>query len=231
MIRMLAQLVFVVTACTYANAQGCRSELFPIDVTSVTSAKVNVQKAPVLDGDVCSMLSDTCKSKAYLLQNDMVLRTSMTRDGYACIAFFNGKRQTTGWVKSTNLTQSPMPSTQGDWAGHWKRLTGGSDITVRRSKNGTYQAEALATYAVTADNVRTGTAQGTLTIAPVRAGISIARFGDTGADRTTVCRVQLRQFGAWLLADDGATDDSNSACGGMGVTLSGIYQRMPDVTK
>lgn len=230
MIRALAPLLLLVTSCTYANAQACRSELFPTDVTSVSSAQVNVQKTSVLDGDACTTLSESCKSKAYLLQNDTVLRTPLTRDGYSCIAFFNGKRQTTGWVKSESLTPSTVPATQGDWSGHWKRLIGGSDITIRRSKDGSYSADALATYAVTSDNVRTGTAQGKLTISEA-SGMRIASFGDAGVDRTTVCRVQIREYGAWLLADDGATEDSNSACGGMGVTLSGIYQRQTNAVR
>jgi hypothetical protein len=56
-------------------------------------------------------------------------------------------------------------------------------------------------------------------------GMRIASFGERGSDRTLVCRVQLRQYGPWLLADDGVSDNSNSACGGMGVTLNGIYRR------
>lgn len=228
---LLEVATFILTTCATARAQSCSSYLFPMDVASVTSAQVNTQRAPVLDDNVCTTLSPSCESKAYLLQNDAVLRIALTRDGYSCIAFFNGKRQTTGWVKNESLAPSNPPVTQGDLAGHWTRLMGDSDITIRHNKDGSYDAEALATYAVSADNVRTGTADGTLTIAPERAGIRIASFGEVGDDRTTVCRVQLRQFGAWLLADDGVTEDSNSACGGMGVTLSGIYQRETKVTR
>jgi len=191
----------------------------------VTSARISTPRAAMLDDAVCTTLSASCKSKAYLVQNDVVLRTPLTRDGYACVAFFNGKRQTTGWVATSSLTSSPVPTAQGDWAGTWKRITGDSEITIRRTKSGSYSAEALATYAVTRDNVRTGEAEGKLTITSNAEGIRIASFGEAGADRTMVCRVQLRQYGAWLLADDGVTDDSNSACGGMGVTLSGVYQR------
>jgi hypothetical protein len=76
------------------------------------------------------------------------------------------------------------------------------------------------------DNVRTGVAEGKLIFATTSSGVRLATFGDAGADRTQVCRVQLRQFGPWLLVDDGVTDNSNSACGGLGVTLNGIYRRL-----
>jgi len=36
----------------------------------------------------------------------------------------------------------------------------------------------------------------------------------------------MKQVGLWLLINDGATDDANSGCGGMGVTFNGIYQRV-----
>lgn len=225
MTRTLFKLVLMVFLCTFAHAQQCSSYLFPLDVAAITSARVSGPRVAILDDNVCTVLTSSCTSKAYLLQNDVVLRAPLTRDGYTCIAFFNGKRQTTGWVESKKLTASPTPVVQGDWAGQWKRMSGDSVITIRRTSTGSYSADALATYAVTSDNVRTGAAEGTLKVTTTSEGIQIASFGDAGADRTMVCRVQLRQYGAWLLADDGATEDSNSACGGMGVTLNGIYQR------
>ncbi len=92
-------------------------------------------------------------------------------------------------------------------------------ITIRK-KGDTLEAEATATLEVTTENVRTGAAGGTLNL---HNGIAI--FGDSGPNRTTTCSIHLRLIGDTLLADDGATDDSNSACGGMGVTFNGIYRR------
>jgi hypothetical protein len=95
-----------------------------------------------------------------------------------------------------------------------------------RKQGAIYAAVALATYAVSKDNVRTGVAESKLIFATTPSGVRLATFGDAGADRTQVCRVQLRQFGPWLLVDDSVTDNSNSACGALGVTLNGIYRRL-----
>jgi hypothetical protein len=144
---------------------------------------------------------------------------------YNCVAFFHAEKQTTGWVESRSVTSSPEPPVSGDWNGTWKRLQGNATFTIRK-QGAVYAAEALAVYAISKDNVRTGVAEGKLIFTSTPSGVRLATFGDPGADRTQVCRVQLRKFGPWLLVDDGVTEDANSACGGMGVTLNGIYRML-----
>jgi hypothetical protein len=208
-----------------ADAQSCSNYLFPKEVATVDSARIDLDRVAIVNSDSCPDFSPSCQSKSYLVRNDVVFRSSLTQGTHTCVAFFNGKRQTTGWVETKSLVPSPTPVNQGSWAGHWKRITGDSVLIIRRSKDGGYQAEAVATYAVARDNVRTGAAEGKLVMRPSEGGGLIASFSDPGQDRTAVCHVDLRQFGPWLLVDDGATDDSNSACGGMGVTLNGIYRK------
>jgi hypothetical protein len=218
-------LLFAVLCCVSASAERCSAYLFPASVTEVWGAKVIVPLASIFSDDTgCPKAGESCKGKAYLVAGDAVFAGG--RHGqYRCIAFFHAGRQTTGWVESRSLTSSPEPPAGGDWNGNWKRLQGNATVTIRKH-GAVYAAEALATYAVSKDNVRTGAAEGKLIFTSTPSGVRLATFGDAGADRTQVCRVQLRQFGPWLLVDDGVTDDSNSACGGMGVTLNGIYRKL-----
>jgi hypothetical protein len=221
----VAALLLAALCCVSSSAESCSAYLFPGSVAEVWSAKVVVPRASIFgDDEGCPEAGESCKGKAYLVAGDEAL-TVGTHGQYRCIAFFHGGRQTTGWVEARALTSSPELAVSGDWSGRWKRLQGDAILTIRKH-GAVYVAEALATYYVAKDNVRAGAADGKLTMTTMPSGIRIATFGDVGVDRTEVCRVQLRQFGAWLLVDDGATDDSNSACGGMGVTLNGIYRRL-----
>jgi hypothetical protein len=214
----LALLALLLTAS--AHAQSCETYLFPHDVNIITTATVTAQRTPILqdspDGD------DPKSSHAYLIQGNAVL-AAHARGSYRCVAYFNGKKQTTGWVAQSALASMVPPPFTDTWAGKWTRQSSGSGdavITIRQ-KGSALEAEALATLALSRDNVRTGTAGGTLKF---RNSIT-ASFGQEGSDRANTCRVNIRILGDLLLADDGATDDSNSACGGMGVTFNGIYRR------
>jgi len=207
-----------------ARAQTCDSYLFPLDPGSITSARV-VARTTILDGDTCPDPSALCRSRSYLIRDDIVARSPPARGDYTCVAYFKDDRQTTGWVESANLIAAPLPAVEGDWSGQWTRLKGNAILTIRRSGTGSYHADVIATYAVARDNVRTGGADGTMAFHAGSGGVLIASFGSPGADRTLVCRVEMRRYGRWLLANDGVTDDSNSPCGGMGVTLTGIYRR------
>jgi hypothetical protein len=96
-------------------------------------------------------------------------------------------------------------------------------MTIRKRAR-QYLASGLATYALRPDNLRTGTADGTLHVTPSAFGV-VARFTQNAGDPTSECKVTLKQLGPWLLINDGATDEANSGCGGMGVTFNGIYRR------
>ncbi|NUQ28989.1 MAG: hypothetical protein HOQ35_10810 [Acidobacteriaceae bacterium] len=156
-------------------------------------------------------------SHSYLIQGNRVF-AAHTQGNYRCIAFLNGKRQTTGWVRQEALIPIPLTAANTTWQGTWIRQAGDAEIVIRKQGSGLY-ATASATLAVSRDNVRTGGAKGKLDLQR-----SVASFGEEG-DRATVCRVNVRLLDDVLLADDGATDDANSSCGGMGVSLNGIYRR------
>jgi hypothetical protein len=201
-----------------AHAQSCQTHLFPYSVENVTLATVKTPREPILrDEEGCPGKGASCASYAYLVQGDHVL-VAHGQSGYRCIAFFNGRRQTTGWVRQEGLTPTLPASATTTWLGAWTRRSGEAQIVIRKQGHELY-ATAMATLAVSRDNVRTGGAEGRLTVQGGNAS-----FGEAG-DRSTACRVHVRLLGDLLLADDGATDDSNSSCGGLGVSLNGIYRR------
>lgn len=205
------------TAAT-AHAQSCQAYLFPYVVGDVTLATVKTPREPILrDEEGCPGKGISCASYAYLVQGDRVM-VAHAQSGYRCVAFFNGRRQTTGWVRQEALDPAAPAPANAAWIGNWARQSGKAQIVIRKQGSDLY-ATATATLAVSRDNVRTGGAEGRLTVQG-----SNASFGEAG-DRSTVCRVHARLLEDLLLADDGATDDSNSSCGGMGVSLNGIYRR------
>jgi len=210
-------------AVGHAVAESCNAYLFPQSVTDLSVATVRVDHLPILrDDDRCPAAGTKCEGKAYLVRGNQVLVTG-TQGRYRCAAYWSGKRQTTGWVASDALTPAPMPALEGDWADTWKRVQGDAVLTIRR-RAGQYAASGIATYAVQPDNVRTGAADGTLRVITSATG-AIASFTQNADDPTARCTVTMRQVGPWLLVNDGASDDANSGCGGMGVTFNGIYQR------
>lgn len=206
-----------------AEADACNAYLFPHAVTEVVLATVKADRLPILrDVDGCPAALATCATKSYLVRGNQVL-VSGAHGAYRCIAYANGRRQTTGWVANDDLTLVPDRAPEGDWPDAWRRVQGDATVTIRKRAD-KYIASGLATYAVSPGNVRTGVAQGTLHVLPSASG-TLARFGSTGDDPTSTCVVTIKRVGPWLVMNDGATDDANSNCGGMGVTFNGIYQR------
>lgn len=220
----MAGILLCLLSAERATAEGCNAYLFPQAVAGVSLAAVRSDRLPILrDDDGCPAAGSKCVGRAYLVKGNQVF-VSNTQDGYRCVAYFNGNRQTTGWVRSDGLTSvSPPPAPEGDWADVWKRIQGHAVVTIRKLP-GQYIASGIATYSVGRDNVRTGTADGTLHVTTSATG-AMASFTQNAGDPTSACTVVLKQLGPWLLVTDGATDDANSGCGGMGVTFNGIYQR------
>jgi hypothetical protein len=206
-----------------AVAQGCSAYLFPQSVADVTVAVVHASHLPMLrDDEGCPAAGSKCEGKAYLIDGDHVL-VSSTHGDYRCAAFATTRSQSTGWISIAALSPMPLPKSEGDWSGAWKRVQGHASLTIRK-RNTVYIASGIATYAVGPDNVRTGAASGRLKILSSWSGV-VAQFGDGGSDPISSCTVEIRQLGPRLLVNDGATDDANSGCGGMGVTFNRIYIR------
>jgi hypothetical protein len=212
-------LVSAMVAAAPLRAQECDAYLFPGAVAKVNQATVSAAKAWFYNSEPpeCPTAGERCRKTAYVVQGNAVL-TGQQVGTFICAAFLNGRRQTTGWLKAEALRSAPWTVATEDWAGAWVRMDGRSTMHVRAGKSGLY-ADALATYAVSAENVRTGVARGALKIVDV-GGEKIATFSNDG---DTQCSVTLRRNGALLLVDDGVREDANSPCGGIGVTLSGVY--------
>jgi hypothetical protein len=201
-----------------AHAQSCQTYLFPYTVQEASLATIKTTREPILrDEEGCPGNAANCASHSYLIQGNRVF-AAHTQGNYRCIAFFNGKRQTTGWIRQEALTPIPPTTANTAWQGTWIRQAGDAEIVIRKRGGGLY-ATASATLALSRENVRTGGAEGKLDLQK-----NTASFGEAG-DRSAVCRVNVRLLDDVLLADDGATDDANSSCGGMSVSLNGIYRR------
>ena len=216
--------VWLLTSVAPAVAEGCNAYLFPSSVAEVTLARVQPARLPILvDGDGCPAAGTSCDSKSYLVAGDQVL-VSGAHGAYRCATFISARKQSTGWIASAAVVPLPQPKTPDTWSGLWKRQQGHASLTIRKQGAGCF-ASGLATYAVSPTNVRTGVASGRLKESSFPWGI-VARFGIDGSDQTPPCTVEIRQIGPWLVVNDGATEDANSACGGMGVTFNGVYQRV-----
>ena len=213
--------VSAMTASSQLQAQECDAYLFPGDVTQVKQATVAAPKAWFYSSEApdCPTAGERCRKNAFVVQGNAVF-TGQPAGTFVCAAFLNGGRQTTAWLKAEALHSVPWTAATEDWAGTWVRVDGTSRIKVRKGKGGLY-AEAVATHVVSAGNVRTGGAEGSIKIVGTGSK-TIATFVN---DIDTQCRVSLRRNGALLLVDDGVREDTNSPCGGMSVTLSGVYRK------
>jgi hypothetical protein len=204
-------------ASARAGTPSCGAELFPLDLSGVAFAQVTAERLPVLhDPETCGRAQGLCPSKAYLVRGDRVI-AAQTLDGFRCVAFVGPRGQTTGWVRPDALAPVDTPAS-GDWAGTWARRTGQSTLTIM-ARGGRYRVSAEAFgRGADPDNIRTGGAEGPLTVTGDRAKAVDTRTGEA-------CVLQLRRLGPYILANDAASDDANSPCGGMGVTMNGIYLR------
>jgi hypothetical protein len=100
-------LLFLSTSAEPTIAQSCSAYLFPQSVTEVSAATVMAAHASLYsDDEGCPDNGEACKRKAYLVGGNEVL-VAGTHGAYRCVAFFNGRRQTTGWIAANSLTPSP----------------------------------------------------------------------------------------------------------------------------
>jgi hypothetical protein len=200
-----------------AHAASCEPTLFPQSLDPLGLATVTAPRLPIfLDPEACARPAGLCPSKAYLVAKDRVV-TAQTAAGKTCVAFIGPRRATIGWVESKALAVAPVGPPEGDWTGNWRRPLGDADARIER-KGRRLQAN-LSASASGADpgNVRTGGVEGALIVRGER--------GRIDAQGDPSCTVTLRRLGPFLAVNDGATDDANSPCGGIGVTMNGIYRR------
>jgi hypothetical protein len=209
--------VAAIAAATPALAASCEPTLFPQDLAAIQLSTVRTGRLPLfLDPQACGKLTGLCPSRAYLVPGDAVL-AAQTADRRRCVAFVGARRVTIGWVDAGGLAPAAEPKDGAPWVGAWARRSGSATLRISRTRQG-YRAE-LSAVARMADpaNVHTGGASGALVVTGRTARLDSQDEAD--------CHVALRRIGDLMLVNDGATDDANSACGGIGVTFNGIYSR------
>jgi hypothetical protein len=207
----------IAAVATPALAASCEPTLFPQDLAAVQLSTVRAGRLPLfLDPPACGRATGICPSRAYLVQGDRVL-AAQAAGARRCVAFVGAQRVTIGWVDAGGLAPAAEPRDGAPWIGAWVRRSGSATLRISRTRQG-YRAE-LSAFARMADpaNVHTGGASGALVVTGRTARL------DSQADAD--CHVAFRRVGELMLVNDGATDDANSACGGIGVTFNGIYSR------
>jgi hypothetical protein len=192
-------------------------------VSKVTAKpRVHVVKSPYDDdfkAENCPAATKACRKNSYLVTGDLVL-TGPTRGEFACVLYHsavsNKRSWATSWLPGAALTPvAPMQSPKAtDWVGTWrqgKRHVGGGLVGIRLNGGGRLHVDA-GILVPTARDFHNGAFQGEAT--PKGNTLS---FGDAYDDG---CRVRMQRIGPWLLIED------NGACGGAGVTFTGLYRRM-----
>jgi hypothetical protein len=201
-----------------AKAASCEPTLFPQALAPLEFARVTSAKLPVFhDPEACSRPTGLCPSKAYLVAGDTVI-SAQTVAGKTCVAFIGARRPTIGWVDAGMLAPLPATPPVVDWAGKWERVLGDAEATIERRGGRVLATLSASAVGANPDNVRTGGADGALAIRGDLAQMSSQGDPD--------CKVTLRRLGRFLIVNDGASDDANSACGGIGVTMNGVYTRV-----
>jgi hypothetical protein len=167
----------------------------------------------------CPAATEACVRKSYLVTGDLVL-TGRTRGEFTCVSYHsplsNKRIWAIGWLPSAALTPvAPMqsPKTK-DWVGVWRqgqRYVGGGRVEIKLNDGGKLHVDA-GILVPTARDFHNGAFQGNTT----QEGDTLL-FADEYDDG---CQVQMQRIGPWLLIED------NNACGGAGVTFTGLYRRM-----
>jgi len=188
-----------------------------VAVAKVTAQpRVNFVKSPYDDdftAEGCPAATKACRMKSYLVTGDLVL-VGKTQGDFTCISYKSpqSKKQiwTTAWLPSAALTPvAPMASPKkSDWIGTWCHP--GCSIDIESGQGDKLHIEGVMLVQA-AREVRNGTFEAD--VAPESDTIA---FGDGYDDG---CRVRMQRVGSWLLVQD------NRACGGYGVTFTGLYRR------
>ncbi|GJD59574.1 hypothetical protein [Methylobacterium dankookense] len=176
----------------------------------------------------CPGTAAACREKAYLVAGNAVL-VGPARGDFVCATYVGAKGATrSGWLPRAALTEMPPAAAPGpdDWAGAW---SGGPEHRIRISRKGAGLALAGdATYgALDPDRVKRGAVNmGSFAVDAKPEGAALAfTDGEKGVvpryspDDYTACSIRMRLLPPFLLVE------SNSACGGMNVSFTGLYRR------
>lgn len=183
----------------------------------------------------CPADTDACKRKGFLVSGDDVL-IGPAFGPFFCVGYIapNARKvkgkfpETTGFVLAKDIERLPPLQTKtADWLGTWSRAAE-AEITIMQVAGGKLRFKGEASLGALDEErakrgaVRTGEFEGEA--APQWGAVGIGPKGFTAeksfGKTQDECKVKLRQLGRYLAVED------NGACGGMGVTFSGIYVKL-----
>jgi len=181
-------------------------------------------------GKGCPNDTAACAANGYVVANDRVVVTG-TQGAYACATFTGGSPNfstTTGLLPLSALVDAPQAA-EGGWTGHW-RSGDEQEIDIKAAAGNAIALQGNASSGggdparVASGGVNMGQIDATLTPANDQAAFSDGDNGqtapyDANPGDDTICRVRLWRLGRYLAAAD------NLACGGVGVTFTGVYAR------
>ncbi|KAF0231078.1 MAG: hypothetical protein FD175_947 [Beijerinckiaceae bacterium] len=184
---------------------------------------------------ICPTEADACKRKGFLVSGDDIL-IGPAFGRFFCVGYIapsarkvKGKfPETTGFVLAKDVERlPPLESKAADWLGTWSRAAE-AEITITQVAGGKLRFKGEASLGALDEErakrgaVRTGEFEGEA--APKWGAVGIGPKGFSAekpfGKEQDECKVKLRQLGRYLAVED------NGACGGMGVTFSGIYVRL-----
>lgn len=220
-----------------AASRDCTSNaLFDTEDFPVFRVKQDVKRlhfivSPNAAAPECPARADKCRSSAFLVPGDEVLVTWPAENGLVCAHYISPEgKLTSGWLdKEAMAIQShgPLGFESTDAHGTWVNGLANATISISPGGPGYILVDGDATRGPPSYN--TGSFAGPAYVGegahgPV-AGYEAEHYrGETPAGTPpegahSSCRIRFRFAGHYLLVDD------NQACGGMGVTFSGIYAK------
>jgi hypothetical protein len=194
-------------------------------ISKVTAKpRVHFVKSPYDDdfkAENCPAAGPACQKNSYLVTGDLVI-TGKRMGEFTCISYhspLSTKRDwASGWLPSDALAPvAPLASPKlSDWIGIWRqgrRYVGGGHVEIKPEKGGKLHIDA-GMLVLTARDFHNGAFEAHVT----PQGDTIA-FEDDGSNYGSGCKVRMQRIGPWLFIED------NSACGGAGVSFTGLYRR------
>ena len=171
------------------------------------NSRVYFYHGPEVDG--CPALTARCRRRAYLVAGNVLLVGARHGDLIDAVFVPPQGRATEGWVPATAIRTIPTPAVKpSSWLGSWGYDDAEIDISAG-SQPGRLKASGTATYGH-GDAIHDGGFEA-----------EAVMEGDRVTFNDDDCRVSMRIIGPYLVAAD------NLDCGGLNVTFSGTYRRMP----
>lgn len=212
-------LVAVPSAAAAAEADDgtCRNGTFGVDNSIVGLGAVTGtgRAAFVADTGGCPNASAGCRLKSYLVGGDRVV-TGRTRGKYVCVFYPSRGRGTAGWLETARLKSLPVRSgpPASAWLGQWSDEGNPRVRFTQRQGKLTVQGDAAWPSFNPSPKERPG-------------GPNIGEIAEavrTSGNRAYApeCRITFTLLGDLLVGAD-----PQMQCGGLNVSFSGVYKRVP----